>query len=533
MLRQSAVWLAMAQVQEQQTYLRQFLTNDSDTRRTRFPAPGGTGAATLPSDVVHKAKGAMLACLPPGEWQVAWIRDGSYAAAALASLGLKDQSKAALQFYLSALGGRFQGWNELKPYSMPPYQISLVRYYGFGVEETDFNDFGPNLEFDGFGLFLWALRHYEKETKDPTLVDASWPTVSTKIADALVSLIDPATGLMRPDSSIWESHWNGRQRTWTYTNLTAARGLCDASALATRVGDMARAKTYRDAGLALRAAIATKLTDASGALASNAEELASGEGYWDAAVLDAIAMGLFDPKGRIAKATLAGLDAHLNVTAGAGWSRNDDRSDHAGKTDVSPWGSEYDSAEWIFTDLRGEVAKRLAGDTVRADRLLAWVRDQSLTNYLAVSETYDEATGLYKFNAPMVGFGAGVYALALANRAAPLDEPACGAFYDEGTTPGDAGPDGGSDTGTGDAGGDTSVPDASGDGGVDATSDSSGVDAAGDAGADTSVTLPSPTPDDGGCGCRTTSSAGSPGSTPTLLALALAGSIAARRRRRR
>ena len=69
-------------------------------------------------------------------------------------------------------------------------------------------------------------------------------------------------------------------------------------------------------------------------------------------------------------------------------------------------------AQFERTELgRGAVAERLAGDPVRADRLLHWVRDQSLANYLAISETYDPQTGKYKFNAPMVGFGAGVYAL--------------------------------------------------------------------------------------------------------------------------
>lgn len=433
LLRQSAVMLAMAQTEEDTTYLREHLADDGDARYTRFGTTPTSKNAQLPATIVHKGKGAVLASLPPGEWQVAWIRDGSYAATAMATLGMKAQAREALQYYVNAEAGRFQTWNELKPYSMPPYQMSLVRYYGFGVEETDFNDFGPNLEFDGFGLFLWALQHYEAKTADKTLVDGAWPVVSTKVADVLVALVDPATGLLRKDSSIWESHWNGRERSWTYTNITAVRGLCDAATMATRVGDLARAKTYQDAGVALRSAIGQRLTDSSHALVSNAEELASGDGYWDAAVLDGIAFGLFDPKGKIAAATLAGLDAHLAAPAGAGWSRNDDRSDHQGGNDVSPWGSEYDSAEWVVTDLRGAVAARRMGDAKRSDRLLAWVRDQSLLNYLAISETYDEGNGKYKFNAPMVGFGAGVYALALAERAAPLDGAACGAYFDEST----------------------------------------------------------------------------------------------------
>src|SRR6185369_12096563 len=145
---------------------------------------------------------------------------------------------------------------ELQPYSMPPYQISLVRYYGFGVEETDFNDFGPNLEFDGFGLFLWALHNYEALTGDTSLADDNWDTVTTKVADVLLALADPATGLLRKDSSIWETHWNGRERSWAYTNITAARGLCDAASIADRRGDGAAATKYRDAGIALRKAIA-------------------------------------------------------------------------------------------------------------------------------------------------------------------------------------------------------------------------------------------------------------------------------------
>src|SRR5690606_2328726 len=112
------------------------------------------------------------------------------------------------------------------------------------------------------------------------------------------------------------------------TNITAVRGLCDAAEMAERVGDEARAETYRDVAEALREAIATRLTDSDGAIASNLEELEAGTGYFDAAVLDAIAMGLFDPQERIAKATLAALDAHLLVDAsGVGWARNDDRWD--------------------------------------------------------------------------------------------------------------------------------------------------------------------------------------------------------------
>lgn len=495
LVRQSAVVLQMAQVRESEAFLREWLTRDGETRRTRFKGANGS-RVTLPSVVPHAGKGAVLASLPPGQWTYAWIRDGAYAAAAMATLGMRDDARDALAYYLKADSGRFRDWRELQAYNMPPYIITLTRYHGFGVEETDFNESGPNIEFDGFGLFLWALRHYERTTTDVTLVDEHWETVTTKVADALVALIDPATGLIRADSSIWETHWNGRQRTWAYTSITAARGLCDAAALAERKGDADRALRYRNAGEGIRRALGEKMTDANFALGSNLEELRMGRGYWDAAVFDAFAFGLFDPKGKIATATLPRLDLRLSSPAGAGWQRNDDRYDHSSGADVSPWGSEYDSAEWVIVNLRGAVAKRLAGDTARADRVLGWVKDQSLKNYLAVSETYDETNGTYKFNVPMVGFGAGAYALALAQRAEATEDPACGAYIDESTLvkpPPDAG--------TPDAG--TDVPDAG-----------PSTDGDGDVGG-------------GGGGCNATG----PGALAMWLVMAFAGALLALRRR--
>ncbi|MCC6527814.1 MAG: glycosyl hydrolase [Polyangiaceae bacterium] len=454
--RHAAVMLAMAQVAEDHAYLREWLRQDGEPRYTRFGTTLGGPPATLPATVAHRGRGAVVASLPPGEWSVAWSRDGAYAASAMAAAGLYPEARAALEFYLGAESGRFQGWSELAGYGLPKYLVSLTRYYGFGVEETDFNAFGPNLELDGFGLYLWALRNYERASGDTTLVDQAWSRIAAEVADPLVAVVDPATGLVRPDSSIWETHWNGRQRSYTYTDITAVRGLCDAAALAERVGDTARAASYRTAALALRTAVAERLTDADGALASNAEELAAGSGYWDAAVIEGVAMGLFDPAGRIAQATLGGLDAHLAAPAGAGWSRNDDRTDHGGAADLSPWGSEYDSAEWVITDLRGSVAFFLAGDAVRSDRLTNWVRDQALGNYLEFAETFDEGTGTYKFNAPMIGFGAGAYILAHAARALGPD-PACGAYHDESGGGGGAGGQGGG--GSGAAGPGPAAPD--------------------------------------------------------------------------
>ncbi len=550
--RQSAVVLRMAQVRETEMYLRPFLTNDSDVRRTRFGTTLGGPPATLPATVQHLGAGAVLASLPPGEWTYAWPRDGSYAIAAMSEAGMKEQAKAALQFYLKAEGGRFQNYSELSGYGMPPYRISLTRYHGFGVEETDYNDYGPNLEFDGFGLFLWALAFYTDATGDTSLRHDWFSEYTTRIADPIVALIDPSTGLLRKDSSIWETHWNGRERAWAYSNITAVRGLCDTAAMAQAEGDAALASKYATAAESLRDAIAQHLTDSTGVIASNAEELASDSGYYDAAVLDGIAFGLFDPHGQIAMSTLAAIQQKLATQAGAGWSRNDDQWDHQGATDLSPWGSDYDAAEWVFTDMRGAVALRLNGNTAQSDKLIEWVRRQATVNYLEVAETYDQSSGAYKFNAPMVGFGAGAWVLAVSQAKGAYDVgPACGAYYPESGPDGGTGGSGGAGGSAGSGGG-AGAGGSSGDGGSagSATGGSgaqagaggeagtggaggSDIDAAvGGGGGTAGGVVYSPPNGDSGCGCRLPHS--ETGSAPGAWSAGLlaAAALLARKRRR-
>jgi MYXO-CTERM domain-containing protein len=541
--RQSAVVLRMAQVRESETYLRPYLTNDGDVRRTRFGTTQGGPPAALPAVVQHRGRGAVLASLPPGEWTYAWPRDGAYAIAAMSAAGMKAEARTALEFYLRAEGGRFQSYSELNGYGMPPYRISLTRYHGFGVEETDYNDYGPNLEFDGFGLFLWALRQYTDLTGDSSPRHDWLSEYTTKIADPIVALVDPATGLLRKDSSIWETHWNGRQRAWAYTNITAVRGLCDAAAMAQAEGSSTLATKYAGAAESIRDAIALHLTDPGGVLASNAEELAAGEGYFDAAVLDAVAFGLFDPTGPIASHTIAAIDQRLATSAGVGWSRNDDNWDHQGATDWSPWGSSYDSAEWVFTDMRGAVARRLHGDTAGADRLIEWVRRQATVNYLEVAETYDESSGAYKFNAPMVGFGAGAWILAASHaKAVYTVEPACGAYYPESGSDGGTGGTGGSGGGGGGSAGDggaagsetggTAGSATGGEAGVGGAAGSDSDAAAGGTGGGSgATTYVPPASDDSGCGCEMPGYEGSEAGVWGL-ALGVVAWVFGRRRRR-
>lgn len=424
-LRQGAAVLAMAQVREDGAYLREVLWDDGTARH--HPE------TSLPGWVPHRGKGALLASLPPGQWTYSWPRDASYAIAGLSRMGLFPEAREGLRHLLGAETGVFEHYDELAHYPMIPYQISLCRHHGFGREESDTSGGGDfNFEFDGPGLVLWAMEHYEHESGDPTLVDEHWDIIRDEVAGFLLAMIDPETGLVRKDSSIWEHHWLGLERTWTYTSLVGARGLCSAATLADRRGEADLAEEWRLAAMALREAIRTRLVNDRGALSQTAEERATGGGDLDAATAEGIAMGLFDPRGPIASATLDALIAGLRVPSGGGFSRNDDRTDaHS----LSPWGSSYDSDEWVVMDLRIASAALRAGLTGLSDELIHWVTAQSSLNFDAIGETYDPWTADYTNNAPMVGFGPGAYALALFDRAEALAglpaEPACGAYAEE------------------------------------------------------------------------------------------------------
>ncbi len=436
------------------------------------------------------AQGQILASVAPGQWNIAWVRDMAYATVALARTGHLAEAKAAIAFQLGAQSGSYA--QDVGA----PYQISVCRYYGNGTEWSDSNADGPNIELDGFGLFLWELDQYVQASGDTASLATWWPQVKAKVADVLVGLQEPA-GLLKPDSSIWETHWNGQQKHYAYTTITAASGLCSASRLAAKAGDATGQASYLAAGQKSRDALLPSLRAPSGTLAQSTEALAAGSGWLDAAVVEAIDFGLVDPSRHTAQATLAALEAGLVPQSGRGLMRSD-------------VGDSYSSHEWVFIDLRAGRAMELAGETGAAASLLGWNVAQAGDNFGELSELHDPVTADYAGQSPMVGFGAGAYLLALLDRGSPVT-PTCGAFAaepadpsDAGSTAGDGGVAGGADGGPGagrdggtppggDAGAGT--PGDAGASGNDAGPGSESTDAGGSASTSTSGSK-------SGCSCR-------------------------------
>jgi GH15 family glucan-1,4-alpha-glucosidase len=300
------------------------------------------------------------------------------------------------------------------------------------------------VEFDDFGLFLLSLQSVLNATGDQAFLQEAWPVASEGAADVLVFLLDEQVGLLKPDSSIWEHHWNGKQKRFTYSSAVGAAGLCAAAEMAAQMGDDARAATYLDAALALQAGIRDNLVDPDDVLAGNLEELTLGTGYLDAAVVEAFLFDVISPNDPIAAATFDALNAQLGLSTG-GLKRNDD-------------GDWYDAQEWVMIDLRASALAFLLGRNPRGQELLDRITTLTDANLGLFPELFEAGTDTAAGAIPMAGFGAGAYLLALWTREDPQAPAFCQRTEpDAGLPDGDTGQDGA------DPGGDDAGIDAGGD----------------------------------------------------------------------
>ena len=405
---------------------------------------------TLTGCASGKCAGQILASLIPGIWNVSWVRDAAYAVVGLVRSGHAPEARLALEFMLQAdmvpaggSGGNFyqeqyisskdisEGVWGLGVALSADYAISVTRHWGSGLEESDTNAAGPNIEWDNWGLFLWAFAEYVNTTGDEAFLNQWWATATTRVANLLVELIEPETGLLYPDSSIWERHWcphgscdepDTRKR-HAYSTIMAIVGLRAMAKLATNQGNEAFTVVYDQAADTLTTGLLTHLRvtpagTGQPALAGNLEELPFEVFYLDLAVVEAIVHGVVAPGSVEAFGTVAAFDEYLRIGAHSpGYMRNDDPT----------W---YDQQEWVVMDLRTVSALVQMGQTNAARTLLDWVTGQARANFDLIGELLSDGTyqpggederwepgqdagGDYQGATPMCGFGPGAYITAL------------------------------------------------------------------------------------------------------------------------
>ncbi len=108
---------------------------------------------------------------------------------------------------------------------------------------------GWGLQLDETGAALHAIAEVARLLDDPGLVDELWPTILAA-ADALVALLDPATGLPAASMDPWEE----RLGVHTFTAAATAAGLAAAATLAGG-RDVAAARRWASAAERVRAGI--------------------------------------------------------------------------------------------------------------------------------------------------------------------------------------------------------------------------------------------------------------------------------------
>ena len=346
-----------------------------------------------------RENGQILASLPPGEWSIAWTRDMCYAIAGLINSNHFKEARFGMEFLLNGKANQFKHFYYMgKDYGVGmDYFISICRYFGNGLEWSDemFNQrpkpvnetIDPNIEFDGFGLFLWVFSEYVKKCKDIDFLKDNIDKLKLT-GENILGLIDKEVNLIKKDSSIWESHLVLAKH-YLYTSITSAKGLKELAALCGLVDE--DASKYIEGYNILIQGIKSN-TDKNGYLKGSFEEKVR---YYDAAVVEAINFDLVDDY--IGTKTIKGFEDKLYN--GKGFKR----TDNVGT---------YDRMEWIFINLRIASAYLKYGERQKALNLIDRTQNIAKVNYNIIPELYDGNDGCAG-QIPMMGYGSAAFINAL------------------------------------------------------------------------------------------------------------------------
>lgn len=374
-------------------------------------------------EVLPESHGQVMASLRPGLWHVAWVRDGSFAIQAMTRLGMYSEAKKALEFILRAPCGYFKNYiyKDGKDYGPGiDYQVSLTRYFGNGKEECDYNEFGPNIEYDDFGLFMTAFTDYVSRSNDEAFYRKWNQLMCAKVADATVACID-SNFLIKADSGPWEHHLE-MPRQYTFTSGVCARGLELFAGLQKKYH--LPYEKYELAAQTLKKGILAHMLVENRYLKGNVSDIkTTAHEYYDGGVFEIFANGLVTDK----KLFLSNMEEYDRVMRIKG-----PRPGYIRLISADP----YENQEWVFINLRIAQAHLLFGQKTEASKLLNFVTEQAAVNYNTIPEMYsnklqmDKVTENFKLSniwcncirdkddqyigsIPMVGYGSAAYILTL------------------------------------------------------------------------------------------------------------------------
>ena len=368
--------------------------------------------------------GLIVASLPDGVWFTPWVRDMAYAAVALARMGHREEARAAVLAYFNA-----RPTGKMKAETAgADYQVSVVRYFGNGEEEPFFTQEGStNIEFDDWGLALWALGEYVRKYDDPALLREAtargtlYASARDYIAKPLVKNTEEYGGgaIVVADTSIWEERQKDKKH-FAWSTALAIVGLGEFAEVARRAGDR---KTH----VAMLQEVERLQRGFGGAfirwrsLHGTLEDGVKND--IDGALMAIIDFGVADNPGFMRDAVER---MELLKVASGGYRRV--RSTYVDPAIFEYW---YERQEFLFVDFSlAEVDWRLGRDA-EAESILRRIVEKSAADHDIIPEMYvalpcrlfPGAIGDPTGAIPMVGYGAGEYILHLMKREARKNPP--------------------------------------------------------------------------------------------------------------
>lgn len=353
-------------------------------------------------DELPLSHGQVLASLRPGVWAISWVRDGTFAISAMAKLGMYDEAKKGLEFMLKAKGNRFKNYifRDGKNYGPEiDYQISLTRYFGDGTEECDFNENGPNIEYDDWGLFLIAFADYINESQDWEFFRKWQPLVTQKIGDPLLFIIQE-NNLLKRDSGPWEHHLPGRQ--FAFTNGVASVGLSKLAELLQH--ENLDFQKYKDASQRIYDGVMKNMWMENRYVKGNANDFSPEDHYYfDGATFELFASQFIKDKSMFVS-HMNEYNKHLKVNEKYGKDRGYIRFNSE---------DSYENQEWPFANLRVAVAQNHFGLKQDAKKNIDRITSFAEKNYNLIPEIITNDEEAYSGAIPMVGYGSDAYVLAI------------------------------------------------------------------------------------------------------------------------
>ena len=363
--------------------------------------------------------GLIVASLPDGVWFTPWVRDMAYATVALARMGHREEARAAVLAYFNARPtGKMQAET-----AGAEYQISVVRYFGDGAEEPFFTQEGStNIEFDDWGLALWALGEYLRKYDDGALLKEAtargrlYESAHDFVARPLIRNTEAFGGgaIVAADTSIWEERQKDKKH-FAWSTALAIVGLSEFAEVARRAGDE---ETHR--AMLRQVSRLQKGFNAAfvrgGKLHGTLEEGVKND--IDGALLAVIDFGVTTDEAVVRDAVER---MELLKVASGGYRRV--RSTYTDPAIFEYW---YEKEEFLFVDFSlAEVDWRL-GRGAEAAAILKRTVEKSAADHDIIPEMYvavpcklfpgeiGDPTGAM----PMVGYGAGEFVLHLLKREA-------------------------------------------------------------------------------------------------------------------